>query len=61
MKPCNRCGSTTNGYYPQTKSKDGLRPYCKECDKAQSRITYNKNKELVKLRKLNNQKSVLSL
>jgi hypothetical protein len=52
MKVCKRCGSDTNGYYPQLRNKDGLRPYCKMCDKAQSRITYNKNKELLKMRKL---------
>ncbi len=52
MKVCKRCGSDTNGYYPQTRSKDGLRPYCKMCDKAQSRITYSKNKELVKIKRL---------
>lgn len=52
MKACKRCGSTTNGYYPQLRNKDGLRPYCKECDKAQSRITYNRNKELLKIRRL---------
>jgi len=51
MKVCKRCGSDTNGYYPQTRSKDSLRPYCKMCDKAQSRITYHKNKELLKIRK----------
>lgn len=54
MKVCRRCGSDSNGYYPQTISKDGLRAYCKECDKAQSKITYHKNKELLKLRKLKN-------
>jgi hypothetical protein len=52
MKICKRCGSDSNGYYPQLRNKDGLRPYCKMCDKAQSRITYNKNKELLKMRKL---------
>lgn len=52
MKTCKRCGSDTNGYYPQTKSKDGLRPYCKICDKAQSRITYHRNKELLKVKRL---------
>ena len=52
MKACKRCGSDSNGYYPQTRSKDGLRPYCKMCDKAQSRITYSKNKELVKIKRL---------
>ena len=51
MKACRRCGSDSNGYYPQTRNKDGLRPYCKICDKAQSRITYHKNKELLKIRK----------
>ena len=51
MKICKRCGSDSNGYYPQTRSKDGLRPYFKMCDKAQSRITYHKNKELLKIRK----------
>mgnify|MGYP007038827025 CR=1 FL=1 len=51
MKSCKRCGSDSNGYYPQTRNKDGLRPYCKMCDKAQSRITYHKNKELLKIRK----------
>ena len=53
MKVCRRCGSWSNGYYPQTRSKDGLRPYCKMCDKAQSRITYNKNKDLLKIKRLN--------
>jgi hypothetical protein len=52
MKICKRCGSTTNGFYPQRRNKDGLRPYCKECDKAQYRITYSRNKEILKLRKL---------
>ena len=52
MKVCKRCGSDTNGYYPQLRNKDGLRPYCKMCDKAQSRITYSKNKELVKIKRL---------
>jgi len=56
MKVCKRCGSTTNGYYPQTASKDGLRPYCKECDKAQARITYSKNKEVLKAIRLKNKK-----
>lgn len=54
MKVCRRCGSDTNGYYPQTRSKDGLRPYCKMCDKAQSRITYHKNKDFVKAKRLKN-------
>ena len=53
MKVCRRCGSDNNGYYPQTRSKDGLRPYCKMCDKAQSRITYKKNKDLLKIKRLN--------
>jgi hypothetical protein len=52
MKVCKRCGSDSNGFYPQLRNKDGLRPYCKICDKAQARITYNRNKELLKLKKL---------
>ena len=53
MKACRRCGSDSNGYYPQTRSKDGLRPYCKMCDKAQSRITYAKNKTILKIKSKN--------
>jgi hypothetical protein len=52
MKVCRRCNSDSNGFYPQTRNKDGLRPYCKICDKAQARITYSRNKELLKLKKL---------
>jgi len=54
MKVCKRCGSDSNGYYPQLRNKDGLRPYCKMCDKAQSKITYHKNKALLKAIKLKN-------
>ena len=47
MKKCKRCGSDTNGFYGQTRNKDGLRPYCKECDKAQNRKFCSENKEKV--------------
>ena len=52
MKACKRCGSDTNGFYAQKRNSDGLRPYCKVCDKAQFRITYAKNKELMKIKRL---------
>ena len=52
MKACKRCGSTTNGFYGQNRNNDGLRPYCKVCDKAQARITYGRNKELLKIKRL---------
>ena len=51
MKACKRCGSDTNGFYPQARNKDGLRSYCKMCDKAQNRITYQRNKELLKAKR----------
>jgi hypothetical protein len=60
MKVCKRCGSDSNGYYPQLRNKDGLRPYCKVCDKAQSKITYHKNKALLKARKLRLKESIES-
>jgi hypothetical protein len=32
MKACNKCGSTTNGFYKTKKHKDGLSYSCKVCD-----------------------------
>lgn len=54
MKKCKRClvSKSLDEFYGQTRNTDGLRPYCKICDKAQARITYHKNKDLMKLRKL---------
>ena len=56
MKKCKRCGSTENGFYGQSRNKDGLRPYCKVCDKERFRITYAKNKEAMKIKRLSKQK-----
>ncbi len=52
MKKCKRCGSDTNGFYGQKRNKDGLRPYCKECDKEQWRITYAKSADKIKAKRL---------
>ena len=52
MKACKRCGSTTNGFYSQKRNKDGLRPYCKVCDKAQFRTTYARTKDEIKIKRL---------
>ena len=39
MKTCKRCSEkkSLSDFYGQKRNKDGLRPYCKECDKAQYR------------------------
>ena len=52
MKACKRCGSDTNGFYAQKRNSDGLRPYCKVCDKAQFRITYDRRKDIMKAKRL---------
>ncbi len=35
-------------FYGEKKNKDGLRLYCKSCDKEQNRLTYKKNKDIKK-------------
>lgn len=54
MKRCKRCliNKSLNEFYGQKRNSDGLRPYCKECDKAQFRTTYIKNKEKIKIKRL---------
>ena len=48
IKECKRCYSTENGFYGDKKTKDGLRRYCKVCDKENNRLVYHKNKEIKK-------------
>lgn len=50
-KACNRCHSTTNGFYGDRKTKDGLRRYCRVCDNENHRKTYQRNKEIKKRQK----------
>ena len=54
MKKCKRCLVTKSlsDFYGQTRNKDGLRPYCKVCDKAQFRITYARTKNEIKIRRM---------
>ena len=68
MKQCKRCLITKSfsDFYGQTRNKDGLRPYCKECDLSQykksseakggrteyHREYYQKNKLRLKLKRL---------
>jgi hypothetical protein len=47
-KACNRCQSTTNGFYGDNKTKDKLRRYCKVCDNEAQKRTYLRNKEMKK-------------
>ena len=60
MKQCKRClvSKPLCEFYGQVRNTDGLRPYCKICDKAQNRINYHRNKDLMKLRRLKNDKCV---
>lgn len=50
-KICKRClvNKITNDFYGEKKNKDGLRLYCKECDKQNNRQTYNRNKQYKKI------------
>lgn len=51
---CKRClvSKSTDDFYKQRRNKSGLRPYCKDCDKAAWRITYHRNKDIHKRRKV---------
>ena len=53
-KVCKRCMTekSLSEFYGEKKNKDGLRLYCKSCDKEPNRLTYKKNKD-IKKNKLN--------
>ena len=40
--------SITNEFYGDKKNKDGLRRYCKVCDKENNKLVYHRNKEIKK-------------
>lgn len=50
MKKCKRCLEVKpfSEFYGQSRNKDGLRPYCKLCDKAQYKKYSEANKEKIK-------------
>ena len=52
-KKCNKCCEikTVDNFTKHKTSKDGLRSYCKECQKIITKLDYDKNKEKIKLRK----------
>jgi len=54
MKQCKRCLETKSlsDFYGQKRDKDGLRPYCKDCDKAKNRKFYQNNKLKIKIQRL---------
>ena len=54
MKVCKRCLDTKSlsDFYGQNRNSDGLRPYCKECDKKRNRDFYDKNKVKIKIGRL---------
>ena len=47
MKKCTKCKTPKdfNCFYKEKKSKDGLRSWCKECDKKRGHSRYLKNKD----------------
>lgn len=47
FKKCAKCGMElpTSNFCKQTKSRDGLHSYCKECNKRLAKASYHKNKE----------------
>lgn len=51
-KLCPKCKETksTSSFNKKTKTKDGLRAYCKDCDRKDAREFYRKNPESYKIR-----------
>ena len=47
MKTCSKCKTEKQGscFYKEKKSKDGLRSWCKECDKERGHKRYEKNRD----------------
>lgn len=45
MKACTGCGSTTNGYYKNSRAPDGLKKKCKVCCLAQFRDWHKRHPE----------------
>ncbi len=54
MKQCSRCKveKPLIDFSKQTRNTDGLRPYCKSCDNAISKVNYEKNKDIRKMKRL---------
>jgi 5-methylcytosine-specific restriction endonuclease McrA len=52
MKTCRKCGNTSDDFRDEKRNRDGLRSYCRPCDRADGKAKYAANPEEARARKM---------